>query len=1080
MNLDLSEGSHNDVSPADASIAKINHSPITITSNSNLQSQVSSEDWSGSGTVSDPYIITSYRIQTTGQSCISVSNTDLYLVIQDCNLTGANTAAVNLNNVQNARVTGNIVGLNDGDGIRLTDCTDVRLDNNTMDIEMVSVMNYNGIQLFGSDGNLIEYNRIDLSENDAIRIRDGSNNNHVFKNVIVENRNNGINLESDGNVVYGNVLTSNKAGIMVDTQNSQIFDNKFKSNSYGVVLHSQGQNMVHNNNFERNNFGIKVFISNDNEIYSNYILMSDLFGIDIEHSSANGNRIYDNSLFYNNGTGSYIIPSRRQARDISGDNIWNSPDNKGNFWYDWRSPDDNSDGVVDNWYFIDGGEEWDYFPMVDSVIPDVFKPPKLYAQPGKDHINLTWWPMNYGKGVRVSYFNIYKNERAGGEFFLAKVPADRLNYTDWDVLPGRSYYYYMTAVTEIAESNRSNRVKSSPDVGNPSVKINSPEDGSIQNLVDIYVDWEGRDNIAIDRFEITLDQNDPIDTELNEFYIFYGLSEGEHFVEVRIYDMAENNRSDTSTFTIDITPPSFKFLGAEKQPLLFNTDSPIITWTGEDTGPGIKGYHYSLDNVNWSYIGNVEEYQFMSLDEGEHTINLKCEDLAGNWVNDTIDILIDLREPTLYFIQPSGPGFYGEKRIPISYNAFDDLSNITEYFVRVDTRDWISKALVKEHIFYDLGEGEHHLYVKAVDGAGNEVIISTTGTIDTTPPELEILNLIEGEVYNKPLTFEWDTWDDLSGVLKSRFNVDGGEWRDYQIPQPVEIGFPKDGEHFLVLEVIDKAGNSRSLNISFSFDVSSPMVSIAEPRGLDVLIDEKIIVGFSESMDRDTVFIDAPDIEGVFRWEGDNYTLTPFSPLDHSKKYSIAVGGKDLAGNVLIPYNWYFFTEEDLSLHYGRVYGKTVTTDGTPIPHASYRFKTGEKGESDEEGYFDLYVTTGKNFIIVSNTSFHDTKVEFEVYEGETEDLGDIPLKSEKEYHEEKEESSSAIYIVIGIIVFILLALVIGGVVAFQVKKTKDYQKMGPVVDEWVNVTDIRPKHHAPPLQPPTDHGIHSEEGIQR
>jgi hypothetical protein len=387
---------------------------------------------------------------------------------------------------------------------------------------------------------------------------------------------------------------------------------------------------------------------------------------------------------------------------------------------------------------------------------------------------------------------------------------------------------------------------------------------------------------------------------------------------------------------------------------------------------------------------------------------------------------------------------------------------------------------MKDHIFYDLTEGEHHLYVKAVDGAGNEVIISTTGTIDLTPPELEIFNLVEGKVYNKPFTLEWKTWDELSGVSLSRFRIDEGEWRDYQTPKPVEIGFPKDGDHYLIMEVVDKAGNSMSSNQSFSFDVSSPMVSIAEPRGLGIPIGAKIIVGFSEPMDRNSVYIDAPDIEGTTKWEGDNFTLTPYSPLDHSRKYSIAVEGKDLAGNDLIPYDWFFITEEDLSLHYGRVYGKVVTTDGFPIPFASIRFKTGEKGECDEEGYFDLYVTTGENFIIVSNTSFHDTKVDFEVYEGETENLGDIPLKLESEYQEEQEGDSSALYIVIGSIVFILLAIVIGLVVAFQIKKTKEYKKMGPVVDEWVNVTDIRSRQSAQPMRPEIASTPVLEEGIQR
>ena len=86
MSLNLFAGSPDARSFSDFPIARIDHIPITISNNSDLQSQVSSEGWAGSGTSSDPYIITSYKIIGNGDHCISVTEIDLYLVIQDCNL----------------------------------------------------------------------------------------------------------------------------------------------------------------------------------------------------------------------------------------------------------------------------------------------------------------------------------------------------------------------------------------------------------------------------------------------------------------------------------------------------------------------------------------------------------------------------------------------------------------------------------------------------------------------------------------------------------------------------------------------------------------------------------------------------------------------------------------------------------------------------------------------------------------------------------------------------------------------------------------------------------------------------------
>ncbi|MGA1792634.1 MAG: right-handed parallel beta-helix repeat-containing protein [Thermoplasmatota archaeon] len=1084
-------GSQGDPSIHFEPFATVDHSPITINGNSALQTRASSEGWPGSGSDVDPYIIQNYRIMASGATCISISNTDLHLVIRGCNLTVSSQAGILLSGSSNVRITENLIGPNDADGIRLSNSPGNLIDNNTMDADNIFVMNYNGIHLIGSSsGNLIRNNSIHRSENDGIRIEDTSTDNVLSGNTLIENLNNGILLGSDRNQVIDGTLWANKVGVTVDGSDIQISGNKFRQNSWGVNLHTGGRNIVRNNNFVRNNYGVRIFISDDNQVYSNYILKSDKFGIDVEHTSASGNRIFDNHLFYNNGTGSYYVFEKRQARDLSKDNTWHSTSNRGNYWHDLRSPDNDDDGIVDAWYFLEGGEQHDFRPLVNSVIPDVFTPPKkLAAQPGKDHINLTWWPVNYGMGVRVQYFNIFKNEREGGEFYLDSAASDVLHYTDWDVVPGRSYFYYITAVTDIAESNRSNRVKSSPDVVRPTVTVGSPKEGAVFNDPDVYVDWIGVDNIAIDRFEITLDEDPTIDVGLNDHYLFLDLTEGPHTFEVRIFDMAEHNRSDTTWFIIDTIKPSIDIEAPEEGPILFDTDTPLISWSSQDIGPGIDHHMITHDGENWTRLGDVKEYQFTSpIDAGHHTITVRCVDKGGNWAEDRVEIIVDLEPPTLWIVAPAGPGYYNDRTIEIVYSSFDDLTNISEYQVRIDTGNWMSKGLARSHNFTYLDEGQHYLYVKAIDGAGNEVIVSTTGTVDMTPPELNVLNLEDGVMYNKPVTLEWEVWDVLSGMEHTRISNDGGEWKSYTTPKPVLLEVFEDGEHFVLIEAVDKAGNVLSLNISYLFDGTSPFIAFANPGGINVPINASISIMFSEAMDRESVVVDSPGIEGRLLWDGNNLTLDPASSLNYSRKYSIAVQGRDLAGNDMVPFNWFFVTVEDLSLKYGRVYGRAVTTDGAPIPYASYRFKTGEKGTCDSEGRFDTFVTTGENFIIVSNNTFRDTKVDFEVYQGDVQNLGDIPLRSEKEAQTDDEGKDTNVGMII-LIVIVVTVIVIGiGIgVAYQVKKTREYNRMGPVFDEWVNVTDLKTQTHSPtppprtsppPAFPPPSAG--SEEGIKR
>ncbi|MGA1848988.1 MAG: Ig-like domain-containing protein, partial [Thermoplasmatota archaeon] len=376
-----------------------------------------------------------------------------------------------------------------------------------------------------------------------------------------------------------------------------------------------------------------------------------------------------------------------------------------------------------------------------------------------------------------------------------------------------------------------------------------------------------------------------------------------------------------------------------------------------------------------------------------------------------------------------------------------------------------------EHRFYDLLEGLHHIYVMAEDRAGNRNIASTTMTVDSSPPELEILNLIDGALYNQPVTLEWYANDAISGVATHEIRVDGEEWRIYSEPVPILLEFFQDGQHLIEIIIRDRVGNFVERSLDIRFDVTSPQVTSAEPRDRDVPVNSSITVTFSEPMDKGTVSIDVPGVSGDLEWIGEMAVFIPDDNLEHNKKYSIAVQGKDLAGNDLIPFDWFFLTEIDLSEHMGRVMGRVVDTNGVPIPGASFRFKTGERGECEDDGTFEIYVKTGKNNIIVSNSSFRDTKVDFELKEGETENLGDIPLKSVSEAEVEDEESTSFMPVIIVAIV-ILMIIALGGGIALQVKRTRDLSKMEFQDDEWVNVTNIS---GAPQKAPPAV----SKESIQ-
>jgi hypothetical protein len=71
----------------------------------------------------------------------------------------------------------------------------------------------------------------------------------------------------------------------------------------------------------------------------------------------------------------YNNAGEKQAFDDTNYNLWNTS-TEGNFWSDWSSPDNNSDGIVDSFYMLDGGGI-DFFPIFWTPPP----PPPPVPEP---------------------------------------------------------------------------------------------------------------------------------------------------------------------------------------------------------------------------------------------------------------------------------------------------------------------------------------------------------------------------------------------------------------------------------------------------------------------------------------------------------------------------------------------------------------------------------------------------------------------------------------------------------------------------------------------------------------------------
>ena len=136
-----------------------------------------------------------------------------------------------------------------------------------------------------------------------------------------------------------------------ESDDNTIIDNDFLNQDFGIYLSLSDLNTIKNNLLKSNlRQGIIIRDSSNNIITENTIDSVEMYyGIYIFRSS-NNNQIYNNN-FINNPTQAYVDGT-------SSGNIFNLAEPiGGNFWSDWRTPDSDGDGFVDDPYVFTGGQD---------------------------------------------------------------------------------------------------------------------------------------------------------------------------------------------------------------------------------------------------------------------------------------------------------------------------------------------------------------------------------------------------------------------------------------------------------------------------------------------------------------------------------------------------------------------------------------------------------------------------------------------------------------------------------------------------------------------------------------------------
>jgi parallel beta-helix repeat protein len=170
----------------------------------------------------------------------------------------------------------------------------------------------------------------------------------------------------------------------------------------------------------------------------------------------------------------------------------------------------------------------------------------------------------------------------------------------------------------------------------PALAIDSPEEGQLLNSSSVTVSWNTTDDnpgTVLVRFD-----DEAWATATGEEFSKTALNDGHHTAYVKATDAAGNSVEGMVNFTVDTTAPTVAFISPGEGSLV-NSSTGMVEWAVDDAVSSIR-----VDGGAWIELGPNTSWEY-SLENGEHIIEVKVTDLAGNSAIATLNITVDTVAP---------------------------------------------------------------------------------------------------------------------------------------------------------------------------------------------------------------------------------------------------------------------------------------------------------------------------------------------------------------------------------------------------------------------------------------------------
>ncbi|MBN1389449.1 MAG: right-handed parallel beta-helix repeat-containing protein [Candidatus Thermoplasmatota archaeon] len=481
-----------------------------------------------------------------------------------------------------------------------------------------------------------------------------------------------------------------------------------------------------------------------------------------------------------------------------------------------------------------------------------------------------------------------------------------------------------------------------------------------------------------------------------------------------------------------VTPPTDVSAQGGRETVNISWGLPLFTRSGQISGYRVyRSVNGSDPSLLQELPGDAGHLLDMNVD---NSILYDYSVMAFNRYGDgefspTVQAAPDSSPPTIYIISPTEGSFWNVSSLEASWESADN-TGVAGHRIRLDAGNWTEVGTETTTLISNLTEGEHLLDVEAYDALDNSVMATSRFHIDLTPPVIEIIYPVSGSFISTPsLEAIWQS--DLES--EGRWQIDDGEWN---VPSGVNRTLLENltpGWHVLEVEVMDEAGNMGRDRIGFLFDPYAPVIVIIEPAEGEEFKGRPInaswtadgtgssIVGYSIKLDSGP-------------WKDVGLATSMILMGLEKGGHTFGVSAKDEVGNTNTVFVNFTVTADIPNPPppgKGLVMGTVNDKDGDPIRNVKVTSDTGEETKTDSSGMFSIELPAGSRTLTFTRDGYEIRDITIIVEENKTREMEPLVMEDSPSDREDDEKwmypclcGLVAIIILISIIVALVVVIV--------------------------------------------------------